>query len=69
MVPSLSLILLPPHQLLKRLHRLAFRIILKYALSVSACFGDSDRSWEFHLEHLFIFQFRIGRAFALETSN
>ena len=28
------------------------RIILKYALSVSACFGNSDRSWDFRFEHV-----------------
>lgn len=69
MVPSLSLILLPPRKLFKHLHRLALRIVLEDTLPIGACFGDSDRPWDFRLEHLLIFQFRIGRAFALETSN
>lgn len=40
------------YQGFKRLDRPALWIILKYALSVSACFGNSDRSWDFRFEHV-----------------
>lgn len=43
------------YQGFKRLYRLAFRIILINALSISACFGDPNRSGDFRTEYIQIF--------------